>query len=355
MESLAEQRRLTDLKAKMERALADCDLLLVPRMTLRNVTLPPFNVPNEVHRLDESQVAAIKDFLKAGKPVLACFGPVNESPDERPMPSSGGPDHLEDLLASLGFKLSRETVLFDQEIGGLAEYQAALQGRRDLDLMSRGDDADIPPLVLQRVQPAKSGGTAAKSANPIRESLRLTASSVGKGQSLDLRVRHPRPVAFEPAAGETSTVEPEFLLSGPESWAEDKPFPTEKDLPHYEDTKKRGPLPVAAAAQVRLPSDWYGKEETRPEQATARVVVIGHGSLFVGTKLAPAQEKLLLDTCNWLLGRDDQLTAEGEPWAFPRVAIEPHAKLLWTWGAALGLPLLFAYLGLVVLSVRRLR
>src|SRR5262249_21644473 len=37
VESLAEQRRIADLKAKTERMLADCDLLVLPRLTLLNV------------------------------------------------------------------------------------------------------------------------------------------------------------------------------------------------------------------------------------------------------------------------------------------------------------------------------
>src|SRR5207248_9088240 len=65
----AEQRRLTDLKAKLDHAIADCDLLIVPRMTIRNVIFGD-RIPNRFYRLDESQAAAVKDFLKAGKPLL---------------------------------------------------------------------------------------------------------------------------------------------------------------------------------------------------------------------------------------------------------------------------------------------
>jgi len=75
----------------------------------------------------------------------------------------------------------------------------------------------------------------------------------------------------------------------------------------------------------------------------------------VGPTLPPAKEKLLLDTSNWLLGRDDQLVKQGEPRAYPRVALTEREQTLWNWGAILGLPLLFAYLGLVVMLFRRLR
>jgi hypothetical protein len=258
------------------------------------------------------------------------------------------------MLASLGLKLGKQTVLFDREIGTLAEYQAALQGRRDLDLMSRGDDSDVPPLMLERVKPVKSSD-ADRLPNPIRESLRLTARSLGKDQGLALRARHPRPVTFEPAVGKSAGVEAEFLLTDPESWTEDQPFPTEKYLPRYEDSKKRGPVSVAAGVEVPLPADWYSKDDARPEQTTVRVAAIGHGSLFVGPTLSPAREKLLLDSCNWLLGRDDQLAQEGTTWSLPRVDVSSREQLLWAWGTMLGLPGLFTYLGLVVLLVRRLR
>ncbi len=349
VESLEEQRRLTDVKAKMDRALADCDLLILPRMTLRDVTDPRFNLPNDFHRLDDAQVAAIKDFLKAGKPVVACFGSINDAPDE-PSPPGSGPDGVETMLEQLGFKLSKQTVLFDSEIGALAEYQAALQGKRPPDWMSRGDENDVPPLLLGRPSPTRTGDE-----NPLARSLRLTAAGLGKGQELDLRIRHPRPLAFEAKGGLLMTFDAAFLLTDPRSWNEDQPFPTEKDMPNYTDAKKRGPTPVGLAAEVAVPSDWYAKGEAPAEPRKARVVVIGDGGLFVGPTLSPAREKLLLDTCNWALGRDDQLTQEGSRWEYPRVALTPRERSLWTWGTLAGLPVLCVFFGLVVVMWRRLR
>ncbi len=348
VESLEEQRRLTDVKAKMDRALADCDLLILPRMTLRDVTDPRFNLPAEFHRLDDAQVASIKDFLKAGKPVVACFGPVNDAPDEPSM--APGPDGVEKMLEDLGFKLSKQAVLFDSEIGALAEYQAALQGKRPPDWMSRGDENDVPPLLLGRPRGAKSGEE-----NPLARSLRLTADGLGKGQGLDLHIRHPRPLGFQAKGDKLVKFDAAFLMSDPRSWNEDQPFPTEKEMPNFSDTKKRGPTPVGLAAEVAVPSDWYAKGEAPAEPRTARVVVIGDGGLFVGPTLSPAQEKLLLDTCNWALGRDDQLTQEGRRWEYPRVHMEPRERTLWTWGTLAGLPLLCVFFGLVVVMWRRLR
>ncbi len=116
---------------------------------------------------------------------------------------------------------------------------------------------------------------------------------------------------------------------------------------------RRGPFPVGVAVETTLPAAWYGDRGAKP--ATARVAVIGHGGLFIGQSLPPVKEKLLLDTCNWLLGRDDLLTQAGNEWQYPRVALAENEAALWQWGTRLGLPVLFAYLGMVVLLVRRLR
>ena len=91
-ERLVEGRRMTDLKAKTAKLLADCDLLIVPRLTLRNLTALPEAeyIPAQLYRLDAVQTEAIKDFIKAGKPVLACFGPNNEDPENRARPAADG-------------------------------------------------------------------------------------------------------------------------------------------------------------------------------------------------------------------------------------------------------------------------
>ena len=98
VEDLLEQRRIADLRAKADRMLADCDLLILPRMTQFNVARGEM-IPNRLYRLDDAQVEAIKDFLKAGKPVLALLGPVGEPANSR-FESLGekGPDKVEEAL-----------------------------------------------------------------------------------------------------------------------------------------------------------------------------------------------------------------------------------------------------------------
>ena len=85
------------------------------------------------------------------------------------------------------------------------------------------------------------------------------------------------------------------------------------------------------------------------------VAAIGSGHIFVGPDLSPAKEELLVDTCNWLLGRDTLLRRADKVWSFPRVSLSPREHTMWNWGAWFGLPSLSLYLGLVVLMGRRLR
>ena len=66
---------------------------------------------------------------------------------------------------------------------------------------------------------------------------------------------------------------------------------------------------------------------------------------------------MFLQTANWLLGRDDYLPRGDKVWSYPRLGLtdkdwEYHRWLdLTGWG----LPVLFAYLGMMVLLYRRLR
>src|SRR5207249_924758 len=107
-DSLLEQQRISDLQAKFDRQLADCDLLIVPRMTHAD----PEVLPNWLHHLDKAQTASIKKFMASGKPVLACFGPINDSPNSNIPPEGRGPDEVEKLLGQLGIRFGRQTVLF---------------------------------------------------------------------------------------------------------------------------------------------------------------------------------------------------------------------------------------------------
>jgi hypothetical protein len=353
-----EARRMTDVRAKLTYTLADCDLVVIPRMTRRSRGQ---DILARLYSLKQEQVDALKDYLKSGKPILACLGPINEPSREelRGLPIPAGPDPLENLLTELGFHLSEQTVLFSSDSKSFADRRG--------DLLATAEVIEPPPLdfttpPVQALAPWLAKKERAElHPNPIYEGLRVLSRSVGK--EFDLRVRFPRPVYFTAKDAATESFEPTFLLSK-DGWNEDKPFPSGTYRPRYtaplpsdpkngtEDARRRGHFPVAAAEEVAIPKDW-GAEKGQ----TARVAVIGQGEIFVGGQLSPVKERLFLQTANWLLGRDDYLPRADHPWSFPRVDLPPESPGHWFWvlGVWIGLPVLAAYVGLVVLLLRWVR
>ena len=367
VDSLVEQQRMTDLEAKMNILLADCDLLIVPRPTLHDVITDDRNLPFWLHGLEKAQINAMQSFIKKGKPVFALLGPVSEPSDQGPVPPGFiANDGFEDMLGKLGFRFGKQTVLFDEEVEGFGEQMAGL--------LTGGTAVKIPPLLLNwnegAGRPPALKPNYPEKAHPIRESMRLTARSQSPDKPLELRLRHPRPIYFESPKGMNLVYNPDLFQTSQDSWNETQPFPEmqpnsgERKAPAYNpddkdpnkgnlDAKRRGPFPVGAAAEVPLPEEWFGKEEKHPP--TVRVAVIGESWFLVGPDLPPVKERLVLDVCNWLLGRDDFLPSPSTPWKFPRVELSAQSQDLWLWACQLGLPGMFAYLGFVVLILRRMR
>jgi hypothetical protein len=334
--------------------------------------------------------------------VLAAFGPVNEPANARaPMPPPG-PDPLEELLGQLGIRFGKQTILFGADSKAFAERRSSL--------LATGASAEMPPLVFEAPKGKSLTGSKTlvedtdRPPNPIAVAMRVTERTVGGKQKLDLRLRHPRPIYFAAVRPGAVPYAPEFLVSDPDSWNEENPFPTRERTPRYEppkaddpasgtpDEKRRGPFPLGVAVETTVPPEWYdprvlaaevadmtlagGAEATAPLALAAagltptdayakganapatrvRVAAIGHGGLFVGPELSPAKESLLLNTCNWLLGRDERLPHEAaKPWRYPRVVLSPQQANLWFLGTVVALPALFVYLGRIVLLGRRYR
>lgn len=362
VDELAEKRRISDVEAKMKRMLADVDLLIVPRFTFLNIPRRQI-IDNRVHKLDETQLKAIKAFMKAGKPVLFLLGPTNSQgePGERPDPE---PDALERMLADLGVVLPRQTILYNAETKEFNERKVGV-------LLS---DAEVKtPPVLMDWEPGTGQMVKTKKEfdkNPIRQSLWVTSRAAGKDHALDLRIRHPRPVyALAPTADKDGAKAIDesavFLMSSVDSWNEDHPFISKKGVPRFnppsdEDPKRgsleeerRGPFPIAVALERSVPQRWFPDAKNLPK---TRFVVIGQGGVFVGPTLAPMNEKLLLDSVNWLLGRDDLLAhVDPHPWSYPRVDLTETGTVIWSVFAAVMLPSLFLFLGAAVLMRRHLR
>jgi hypothetical protein len=393
VENLEEQRRIADLKAKFTRMLADVDLLVVPRHTIYDVVREEA-IPASVHVLDDAQIDAIKDFMKAGKPVMFCLGPSNERAESFDSPK----DTLAEVLTSLGLQLPNQTILYNAEADALADKSERV-------LM--GGSADVPPVKFewQGAAVKNIGKTAAGEPHPVRRSLALTARAFGSepteeafgaNDPTELQIRAPRPVyylstSWNPkavatalgaaagpwgtlpattvitAAGEKKVDESAFImLSSEESWNDEQPFATEKRIPQYErpkpddpkrgtiEERRRGPFPIGVAVETQVPASWYG-EKPPDKLPTVRLAVLGHGGVFMGENLKPMNEKLFLDTANWLMGRDDLLARDSQTWSYPRVSLSDEQNALWQWGTRLGLPLVFVYLGMVMLLVRRMR
>ncbi len=394
VENLAEKRRLSDVEAKAKAMLANVDLLVIPRITILNAPAGRA-INNRAHRLDIAQINALKAYLKEGKPVLFLLGPTNEP---REMPDlAGQSDPLESMLGELGFKLPQQTILYNIEAKEYNQRKFGVmfgKSKREIEVPGLKFD-DSTPILL----PGKARETFTP--HPIRASLRLMNRSLGSKESQEVRVRHPRPVYFvrtSLAAEYAGSVlgslalpglsgpshassiwlhkaeqKPDdgavFLVTREESWNEANPFIVKNKVPRYtppkdDDPKKgtveeerRGPFPIGTAVETHLPPSWFDKDSEKDPKV--RIAVIGSGGAFVGSSLTPLKEKMFLDVANWLMGRDDLLARDIDTWQYPRVpSSRPMTDVefsLWQWGARLGMPLFFVYLGAIVGLIRRMR
>ena len=376
-ESLAELRRNTDVQGKMEQLLGDCDLLILPRPSLYDVVSEDDrNLPAWLHSLDPAQLDAVRNFMKSGKPVLFAIGPTSDRPDAGATPPGfNADDGVEKLLGQLGYKLNRQTVLFDSEEVAFSERQSGG--------LTGGTEVEPPPVLLDFVPGAgqprdkrvAAGPTGRLPRHPVRESLELAERAVSSKQAdvrgLQLRIRHPRPVFFEDPEGAKARWG-DLFLSSAGSWNEDMPFATDKGTPAFRSQggeaaapgkdkdpyteRRKGPFPIGVAAEEELPAAWFKEGERRP--GLVRSAVVGESWWLVGPVLDPARERLAVDLAQWLVGRDDALAREpglDDEWRYPRVGMSPREQGLWSRGALLGLPVLAGFAGFAVRLYRRLR
>jgi hypothetical protein len=223
-------------------------------------------------------------------------------------------------------------------------------------------------------------------------------------------MRYPRPLYFRsPRAASDKAVS--FLETARTSWNEDQPYPTEdRPVPRFDPPKsgdpsrgtinerRRGPFPVGIAVETTLPIEWFdegygaakaalyvgsapiapgglpsglavetlepaenlvsetGRKAARfVEPKKVRLAAIGHGGWFSGPSVGPAQEALVLSSLNWLLGRDDRLPRSEKVWQYPRAELTSREKIWWIGGLGVVLPLTFAWLGAIVVMVRKRR
>jgi hypothetical protein len=353
-ERAVESRRVTDLKAKFGAAVADCDLLIVPRYTVMDISKGEVIRPS-LYSLSKEQAEVVKDFMKAGKPVLALFGPTNTS-DGGPTDPMGGADDVEKLFTQLGVEFGGQTIVYDREAQAAAERQGD----------ALGSGVQLPPLSFGNTLSGE------KKLNPVGQA--FLVASRGAGTKFELNRSGFRPIYTTPALAASLAYAPEIAFTPKEAWNEVKPMPEEDYFPKFEpakpddpkkgtrDEERRGPFPIGVAFETKIPAEWTttNGEAKSPStnDATIRVAALGHGGLFVGRKLDPAAETLLLTTLNWQLKQDDRLAKDvptEERWQYPRADLSETSARLWRFGGWLGIPALCAYFGVIVWMFRRIR
>ena len=343
-------RKFTHQDEKLAYVLQDCDLLVVPRYTWQKVNVR-WGVPNEVHQLEKAQVDAFRRYLKEGHPLLAVLGPSTETPPSpwrRPPPPK--PPLLENLLRQYGVELDKKLILFNVEAKTFSDQISS---------------AIVPPLVFEGAATKATPDDKARrpAPNPVAQSMQGMAR--GLDLALNIRAQHPRVVRY---SGADQKSDPHFVWTAKDCWSETRPFPEPGRYEPKPDTmdeeklltgggaaspgdEQPGPLPIGVAIEKPAdPSSW----DSQSAGATTRLAVLGKAALITGPQLPPENEKLFINVVNWLLGRDYLLGLETTEWSYPRMAITAQTKALWLWFLRLGIPVLCAFAGAVVLMYRRL-
>jgi len=309
-ERATESRRQTDVKAKLGQYVSDCDILIIPRMTIVNISREDL-ITSSLYNLSKEQAEVVKEFVKAGKPVLFAVGPTNV--DRR----GGGSDadDVEKLLPQLGIELGRQTILTDVEGQAIAERQNDVLGA-SVDVPPLVFDLaptwfkltdqsfavllnkELPEVVLSKLTPLKdkelqradleselakllsadekdkflnlilNHATRAKPTNPVNAAFLVTARSVDR--KLNVKKSGYRPVYLVPGMAEKLPFAAEIASTVRESWNEERPLMDESDgPPKYDpskpgdpkkgtrDEERRGPFPIGVAVEVKVPVDWF--------------------------------------------------------------------------------------------------
>lgn len=267
----------------------------------------------------------------------------------QPQPLSGARPIPED--ADLVISAGAARPLLPSEQAHLRNYLD--DGGRVLALLEPGRDAGLQPLlaaygiqadddlVLEPSPSARAYGFGADAPiisrfqpHPITRPLMRAALLFYRARSLTPRLD----------AGEVQVTS--LMTSGPDSWAERRyrspePADLERDA-----QDQPGPIPVAVAAQRRVPP---GKRSDE-----ARLVVIGDAH-FAQNRFAAmsANTDLLLNAAHWLLGEEDGITIRPHPRHADRLSLTEAQRYGIMFFSVNLLPLLILGVGYSVWALRR--
>jgi ABC-type uncharacterized transport system involved in gliding motility auxiliary subunit len=169
-----------------------------------------------------------------------------------------------------------------------------------------------------------------------------------------------RSLGAEPKPPRGVTVQP-LALTSTQSWGETDRAALEKGEAKPDPQDKKGPLPVAAAANVDLQDETASDATARPDAggdvrkpARARVVVVGTANLATNQFLgAPGNRDFFLNAVSWLAEQEDQLSVRPkEPTRQPIILTSAQAQLVF-WLPVVILPLAVMVIGIGVLLQRR--
>ena len=143
--------------------------------------------------MEASQVAVVKDFLKEGKPLLACLGPLVD------VRSRTASDALENLLGELHIKVSKQTVVYD------AQAEEASEKRQPVRDGAAACSGAGPGNAARQAAAAVGEGVGGEGRQPAET--QSGAGAAGPG-GLDLRLRYPRPIYYEGDDGQAGRRNP---------------------------------------------------------------------------------------------------------------------------------------------------
>lgn len=169
--------------------------------------------------------------------------------------------------------------------------------------------------------------------------------------------------ALEPVTPEAGTLDVEVLVSSSESsWIETPPFDLNPLQRWPETIEFNGPYPLVATVAGEIPgeaepaADDAGSAPAPAATVPVRLLVVGGSALLTDQFLSNSTQAMVLNLVDWLLLDEAMLEIRTRGLAeAPLEELDDGARKLVKYGNIVGVPLLFALLGLVRWRLRERR